>query len=339
MKNNNSNRNNLVVIKNNNSIANNERQLSNELYEVSDIITRFLSGIRTDKTRVDYGDRLEYFFSYLSECTQVKYIAHINEHHITDYIIHMENVRQLSSNTINAYIVTLSSFFKWAQDHSLIVINPTIGYKRKLPKRNTVKQADALTSEEAKEMLTSFKMNDIKEITEHLALSLMFNLGLRASEAMGIKLRDFEVISNQLVLNIKSKGGKINQMPINNYLKDSIRFYTDFLKTQYRLELGQDSFLINTKVKQYKRLNMHSEMPTVRWINNVIKRQARYVGIDKNISSHTGRVTVINMLLDQGENIRSVRDFARHKSIQTTEIYERNLNNIKDNLSLKVNIG
>ena len=64
--------------------------------------------------------------------------------------------------------------------------------------------------------------------------------------------------------------------------------------------------------------------------NEDLKLLAKAAGIDKNMTSHTGRHTFATLMLTQGVDIYTVSKLLGHKSLSTTQIYAKIIDQKKD---------
>ena len=64
--------------------------------------------------------------------------------------------------------------------------------------------------------------------------------------------------------------------------------------------------------------------------NEDLKVLAKKEGIDKNITSHTGRHTFATLMLTKGVDIYTVSKLLGHKSLSTTQIYAKIIDQKKD---------
>jgi integrase len=75
-------------------------------------------------------------------------------------------------------------------------------------------------------------------------------------------------------------------------------------------------------------------------IYRVIERYAKNLGINKAVSPHSCRATVISHLLDTKYTpIRDVATFAGHANITTTERYDKRRKNLDKSAAYEVDYG
>jgi site-specific recombinase XerD len=76
-------------------------------------------------------------------------------------------------------------------------------------------------------------------------------------------------------------------------------------------------------------------------VDAALKRIAKKVGIDKNISFHTFRHTFATLQLAAGTDLYTISKMLTHSNISTTQIYADVVNDLKrkaaDTISLKSN--
>lgn len=170
----------------------------------------------------------------------------------------------------------------------------------KMPKLRS-KQPTFLTDDEA------FRLEAVcyktKTITRsRLLLALAMNLGLRLSEILNLKFRDFD--SNWV--RIIRKGGKEQRLPVTQSLATLVNFWKAEGKfgSDDWLFPGQKSGPISPRMAQL-------------WI----KRLAKEAGIEKRISPHSLRHTFATQLASRGANLAALKELLGHQRITTTERY------------------
>jgi site-specific recombinase XerD len=284
--------------------------------EIQDFIRDFLNQFVNESTKKAYIKDLKFFFDFLK--TGKVCIGHpkdIQAAHFQFYRDHMIE-RGLASATINRRLVCIRSFMKWAIAATIIDSNPLDIVK--LPKVETQSPTLAFDDDEVVDMINSANTSTKTGLTHRMVMVLLFSLGLRRSELSHIQLKDFNQDRNHSVLSIKGKGGKIRELPLNEYVLKEIDFYLNGLIV-YIPELEKEDYLIQStgKKKNTKPINGSS-------IFRIIEKYKILLGIDKRLSPHSCRATAISHLLDtQKTPIRDVAIFAGHSKITTTERYDK----------------
>lgn len=100
-------------------------------------------------------------------------------------------------------------FFRWLASQCLY---PNVADGVKLPKLPTEEHAhDALTLDEAKATLATFKGKSEKDLRDKAIMAIMLNCGLRSVEVVRLDLGDIEKRRGVWVVNVRGKGqtGKV----------------------------------------------------------------------------------------------------------------------------------
>lgn len=146
--------------------------------------------------------------------------------------------------------------------------------------------------------------------TLRMVLVLSFFLGLRVSEIVSVGIQD--ITSGKL--KIRGKGNKVRTLELDEYL---LREIQDHLVKSGRSDVTE-GYLVATR-ESLGGLRKVGVGTVNRWISEC----AQECGIEKKVSSHTGRRTMITKLLEEGTPIRDVSSLAGHTSIETTQIYDK----------------
>jgi integrase/recombinase XerD len=158
----------------------------------------------------------------------------------------------------------------------------------------------------------------IKNPKHALMISMLFGSGLRISELIHLRICDVDF--NALTLKIVN--AKQN--------KDRITVFSESLAPKLKLltegRTGQGYLFVTQAGVPYKR----------RTIQTIFSRALQESGLQKKASCHTLRHSFATSLLNNGIDIRSIKDLLGHKSVKTTMIYlhvtERSSKKIKSPL-------
>lgn len=196
----------------------------------------------------------------------------------------------------------LRSFVKYCRSAGWIETDPTEGleapYRRRdLPKSLSQGQAEGLLDSDVE---SKTPMRD------RAMLELAYASGLRASEIVGVDVRDLDFKTGRLV--VLGKGNKERVVLFGEACAWAIR---EYLKGERVAAIGSDALFTNEKGGRL----------TTRTLQNVVRRWARAVGLPEDVSPHTLRHSFATHLLDGGADLKSVQQLLGHENLATTQIY------------------
>ena len=154
--------------------------------------------------------------------------ANITHDDIREWIIALGEYRNsrgqtLSPASINRRISSIKSFFGWLIRKGHICKDPTIGIHR----LKTSTRLPSFISEEEigiKQIDESAQRADVENsfiaVRNKLIISLLYGLGLRRAELIGINRDDFS--SDKARLRVRGKGGKERIIPVVRYVVEQI---------------------------------------------------------------------------------------------------------------------
>lgn len=296
---------------------------------IEDFTSEFLSEFLSPDTKKAYIKDLKFFFEFLkSGGVLIERPGDIASFHFQLYRDHLLE-RGLASATINRRLVCIRSFVKWAVAARLMDHNPLDTIK--LPKVKTESPTVAFDDHEVVSMINAPDLTTHKGRTHRLVMILLFNLGLRRSELTHIKMKDIFEDREHLILSIKGKGDKTRLVPLNKFIAKEIENYLSHLAEK----LLADDYLIQTELTTKNDHPMDGST-----IYRTIEKYAHKLGINKAVSPHSCRATVISHLLDtQHTPIRDVATFAGHSNITTTERYDKRRKNLDKNAAYQVDFN
>lgn len=313
----------------NRDLARKFKEASQKKSDIQDFIGEFLVQFLSEDTKTAYIKDLKFFFDFLrSGDVQIQHPSEIASYHFQLYRDHLLE-RGLSSATVNRRLVCIRSFMKWAVAAKLIDHNPLDTVK--LPKVQTESPTVAFDDEEVGRMINAPDLKSHKGRTHRLIMVMLFNLGLRRSELINLRLHQLMQDREHWILRIHGKGDKVRLIPLNAFVFEEIQEYLASLKDN-GVEMGAEDWLLQTDLKKKNTVPMDGST-----IYRVIERYARDLGINKSVSPHSCRATVISHLLDtQNTAIRDVATFAGHANITTTERYDKRRKNLDKSAAYQV---
>lgn len=285
-------------------------------------INHFLKvkSIKSKNTAKSYKSDILDFFKLFSNSNSIENITisdvrKVNILNVQKWIIYLQS-RNLSSATISRKNHSLSALYKWLLKTDGVKNNPFYMTNDDLPTVNS-KETESLTNEEVKRIMLCIKDDSIKDIRDKAIISLFITTALRKSELLNIKISDIVTVGKFNLIKITGKGNKEDYVK----LRDDVKMLIDrYLNKTNRSYSDKDFYLFsNLKEKMFdKPLNKNS-------LNKIIKSRCQNANIVKNITVHSLRHTSITLAVQSNNfSIEQVRDFARHRSIATTNRYIHN---------------
>lgn len=220
----------------------------------------------------------------------------------------------------------------WCMAQGLIFTNPASSLK--LPKPAIQEPTLAFTDEEASQIIAAPDVTTFFGNLHRISMVMLFNLGLRRSELANLKMRDIYEDRGVKVLKIQGKGNKIRTLPLSGFVYSELRSYlANYEKFSGKL-LTVDDYLLQSSASNKNEVSMSG-----RAISRTVGVYAKRLGIHKRVSAHSARATVISHLLENAVSPRDVADFAGHSSINTTTIYDKKRDGLKNSAAFKVNFS
>lgn len=276
----------------------------NKKIMVKDYIKKYLDYIDvSDNTIKTYNVGLLQFMEYLKS-------NNIQDPTREDVLAFREYLKeeQLKPNTINAYLIAIRNFYNWLEYEG---ITKDIAKKIKGIKLERKHLKRGLSLEEIKQVL-----NVCKDTREELLIKLMINCGLRCNEVVNIQLADFYNDKGIIMMKVlgKARGGlKQDSIKIDNRLFDLIQNYVK----EYNI---QDYLFVSTSN------NNNNGKLTTKTIRYIVTNLFKKANLDMEmLSTHSTRHSTCELLLEKGMPIQEVSEFMRHKSINTTIVYSKEL--------------
>jgi integrase/recombinase XerD len=148
-------------------------------------------------------------------------------------------------------------------------------------------------------------------LRDRALLETLYGAGLRASEALALRLQDVDLEVG--FVRTVGKGDKERIVPLGRMAMDAIRAYNErgrpFLGGPGTLKSPE--LFLNQRGRRLSRQGLHA----------LIKRYAREAGLPDDVSAHTLRHSFATHLLEGGADLRAVQEMLGHADLSTTQIY------------------
>jgi integrase/recombinase XerD len=214
--------------------------------------------------------------------------------------------RAASPATIHRKAACLRSFYRHLRREGLRESDPTAGVTA--PRRGR-KLPHVLTRAEVSRLLEQPRGTDPATLRDRALLELMYACGLRASEAVGLEVRDLDL--EEGLLRARGKGSKERLVPVGQSALRALRMY---------LERGRPA-LVGRRTERHLFVNFRGGALTRQGLYKIVRRHAVAAGLADRMSPHTLRHSFATHLLAGGCDLRSVQEMLGHADVATTQLY------------------
>lgn len=220
--------------------------------------------------------------------------ASLTQKHLIEYLNFIKREHGIGRNKCRIAVSAFNIFFRQVVQSSLVAPND-------LYPRQEFKLPQVLSQEQVHKLLTLPDAN----IKHQAIVSLLYGSGIRLGELQMLKLSDIDGKNFQLKI-VAGKGNRDRFALLPKHLIEPLRVYYKAYRPSVYLFEGQ------TKGKP---MNDRSLQHAIRQL----MIQAGYA--DKGFSAHTLRHSFATHMLDQGNDIHSIKELLGHSKIETTMVY------------------
>ena len=252
-----------------------------------------------------YKNDLNRFNYFLNNTLSRKKLAKINRNDIRKFLAE-EYDNGYSSKTVARRLATIKSYFKYLVKTELIQENISIHINSpKVPK----KLPNFVDKNLIDTLMKTPSLDTHIGIRDRAVLELFYSTGMRLSELVNMNIGDFEI--NKKLIRVIGKGNKERMIPYGRTAESAIKNYLKIRNLSLKPAFANKPLFVNSSEKRISKRTIQRRM------NNYIK----LVADGKRIGPHLLRHTFATHLLDNGADIRAVKDLLGHSSLSSTQIY------------------
>ena len=252
-----------------------------------------------------YKNDLNRFNYFLNNTLSRKKLAKINRNDIRKFLAE-EYDNGYSSKTVARRLATIKSYFKYLVKTELIQENISIHINSpKVPK----KLPNFVDKNLIDTLMKTPSLDTHIGIRDKAVLELFYSTGMRLSELVNMNIGDFEI--NKKLIRVIGKGNKERMIPYGRTAESAIKNYLKIRNLSLKPAFANKPLFVNSSEKLISKRTIQRRM------NNYIK----IVADGKRIGPHLLRHTFATHLLDNGADIRAVKDLLGHSSLNSTQIY------------------
>ncbi len=216
-----------------------------------------------------------------------------------------------SQSTVTRCAASLRAYFIFLCSNGRIATNPIGKVKVKTAQK---KLPEILTGKEVLKLLSQPSGNDYKSIRDKAMLELLYATGIKVSELIELTVPEVNIQIG--ILNLQS--AKNNRI---------VPIYPGAIKTLTNYILNVRPAIISNIEEERLFTNMNGEALSRQGFWKIVKHYADMAKIDKDITPHTLRHSFAAHLLENGADIKDIKEMLGHADISTTQMYAQLMKN------------
>lgn len=253
-------------------------------------LVRWWISQKSPRTQETYVSIAKQFFAFSGK--------ELKDTQLEDILLWLESfqLRKASQNTVNNKLAAIKSLFSFGVKTGYLQANPAALIKTPKPK-------DALNERLMIEAEVKQLIEAASPGRDRTLLKLLYILGLRVSELVGLNWSDFRETDSGAVVTIFGKGSKTRTLLIDKQLWDEIR--------QLPRSNKRDAVFLS---RFENRLDRHA-------VHRIVKAAASRAGINPHTSAHWLRHAHACHSLKNGAGIDLLMKSLGHSSLAVTSRY------------------
>jgi len=216
----------------------------------------------------------------------------LEQEHIRDYQRYLVEERKVSWSIFNQNVCALRFLYRTTLNKDWMIKH--IPYPKREKKLPVVLSPGELSSFFA----------GIKNLKHRAVLQTMYGLGLRISEALGLRVSDIDGKRKVARITI-GKSKRDRYVPLSETLLDILRdYWRTYRPTKWLFPgMSPERHLSHTTIQR------------------VCRPACKEAGLSKRVTTHTMRHCFATHLLESGIDLRTIQILLGHSSLKTTAIY------------------
>ena len=285
-------------------------------------LEKFMAFLRVEKnasshTLSSYKTDLDQFFTFLHTHfeTEDYSINQIDRLAIRLWLGELTE-NGLAQSSVARKVAALRSFFKYAFKHGWIQKNPA--HLLIIPKK-TRTLPKTVPASDLQRMLDGYRNieNPTASLQDSVILELFYSSGVRVSELCGLNMQDVHL--NQAWIKVRGKGFKERIIPISTSVNKLIKQFYD----QRNCTPQETQAFPNEVKKQVRPLFTapSGQRMYPRQVYRIVNKALKQYSEVTQKSPHVLRHSFATHMLDNGADIRLIKEFLGHSSLASTQVY------------------
>ena len=215
----------------------------------------------------------------------------------------------LAKSSIARKVAALRSFFKYAFKRGYITKNPA--HLLIVPKKDKTLPKTA-TEDDLVRMLENVNIDTVRGLQDRAILEVFYGTGIRVSELVGLNLTDLDLRAGQI--NVQGKGNKERIVPLGKTARDILQIFV-----KKRVELYGSR--TNSDARKALFLAASGQRAYVRGVRYMVEKYLTKESEVTQKSPHVLRHSFATHMLNNGADIRLIKEFLGHANLAATQVY------------------
>jgi integrase/recombinase XerD len=273
-----------------------------------DALAEFLGSLQIERgashnTILAYRRDLEGFREFLRR--ERRAIPEAGPGELTRYLAHLRR-RGLGSRSVARHLSAMRGLYRHLLEAGAITRDPTEHLDSPRPPRRLPR---TLSERDVVQLIETPDISRADGLRDRALLELLYASGLRASEALTLRIEDVNLSAGYVVP--MGKGSRQRLVPVGAHALTWVRLYLKTARPALVKRADPGTLFVNRFGRTLSRQAL--------W--GLLKRCARRADVGTSVSPHTLRHCFASHLLERGADLRSVQAMLGHADISTTQIY------------------
>lgn len=266
----------------------------------------------SEHTIISYENDLRSFLNFTAEVEQID-PSEVDVNSITRLSIRLWlgdlSEQGMAKTSIARKVAALRSFFKYCFKRGHITKNPA--HLLVVPKKDQTLPKTA-TIEDIDRMMEAVNIETVQGLQNRAILELFYGTGMRLSELTGLNVSDIDLKQNQVI--VKGKGNKQRIIPLGKSVSDILKQFIKKRPELYGDRTDADAtkalFIAASGQRMYDRA-----------VGYMVEKYLKKTSEVTQKSPHVLRHSFATHMLDNGADIRIIKEFLGHANLAATQVY------------------
>jgi len=297
----------------------------------------FFENFTSLHTRKNYSIDINQFLEWVETYFKITDYADIRRIHVIKYRNHLSEFgghqgEPSTPKTINRKLASLSTYFRYLVERNYCTFNPVSSVKR--PRAEVKSPTNALKKEHVLQIFSAISKNENCGPMHMALLVTFFSTGLRKSEILNLRVKDYQKHDKNMLLEYRGKGGKLGKKLLNPTCVRAIDEYLEWMVDNKR-EVEKNDWLFQPTRNPSNPEHLNKPL-NPKTINEMLDSYAKKIGLGYRVTPHSARATFISELLGLGIDIYTVALEVNHSSVKTTQEYDKRRKKLLDSPVMEI---